>query len=105
MNDAPGALVDRVHELPLAVARGGGEPEFAVTDEGGRMPKPLQVDLPSDVLAARLVPFDGHAAGVTFGRAAVLKGTVAVRPGDVGCNDGPPKEDRQENEFCGNQSE
>ena len=63
---------------------------------GRRMAKPFQVDLPGDVLAAGLVPFNGHPAGVAFGGAAVLKGAVSIRPRKFGRPEGPRGQDQQE---------
>ncbi len=104
VKNASRAGVDGVHELPLAVGRGGGEPQLAVADDRGRMAKPFQVELPGDVFATGLVPFNGQPAGVAFGGAAVLKGAVSIRPRKFGRAGGPREQDHQEHEFGRNRA-
>jgi hypothetical protein len=82
-NDAAGVLIDGVNKLLLPVDRRGSEPNSAMTDDWSRQAEAFQVDFPSDVLAGGIVPLSGHALGIAFRRAAILKRTVPTGPGEI----------------------
>ena len=105
VNHAPRARFNREDELLLAVGRGRCQPHAPVADRRSRKAKPLEVDLPGNVLAGGLIPLNRHAAGVAFVGAAVVQRTVPTRPGELGRRQRAQHKDERQQTGDRNQSQ